>query len=97
MREAIELYLETLSPEERDGLLSQEILTTAVQANAKAAALDGRRSRTRAAGSRLYPGAIIRQPQSLPKGRAGGGAIPSGFVLHPKIVKQVLEVIEKGR
>jgi predicted RNase H-like HicB family nuclease len=34
IREAIELYLETLSPEERDGLLSQEILTTAVEANA---------------------------------------------------------------
>lgn len=34
IREAIELYLETLAPEERDGLLSQEILTTAIDVNA---------------------------------------------------------------
>jgi predicted RNase H-like HicB family nuclease len=34
IREAIELYLETLPPEERDALLSQEILTTAVEVNA---------------------------------------------------------------
>ncbi len=34
IREAIELYLETLPPEERDVLLSQEILTTAVEVNA---------------------------------------------------------------
>ncbi len=34
IREAIELYLETLPPEERDLLLSQEILTTAVEVNA---------------------------------------------------------------
>jgi predicted RNase H-like HicB family nuclease len=34
IREAIELYLETLPPEERDGLLSQEILTTAIEVNA---------------------------------------------------------------
>jgi predicted RNase H-like HicB family nuclease len=31
IREAIELYLETLPPEERDVLLSQEILTTAME------------------------------------------------------------------
>ena len=34
IREAIELYLETLPEEERDALLSQEILTTAVEVNA---------------------------------------------------------------
>mgnify|MGYP000358806149 FL=1 len=34
IREAIELYLETLPPDERDVLLSQEILTTAVEVNA---------------------------------------------------------------
>lgn len=34
IREAIELYLETLPPEERDVLLSQEILTTAIEVNA---------------------------------------------------------------
>ena len=34
IREAIELYLETLLPDERDVLLSQEILTTAIEANA---------------------------------------------------------------
>lgn len=34
IREAIELYLESLSSEERDALLSQEILTTAVEVNA---------------------------------------------------------------
>ena len=34
IREAIELYVETLPPEERDVLLSQEILTTAVEVNA---------------------------------------------------------------
>lgn len=34
IREAIELYLETLPPDERDVLLSREILTTAVEVNA---------------------------------------------------------------
>jgi predicted RNase H-like HicB family nuclease len=34
IKEAIELYLETLSVDERDGLLSHEILTTAVEVNA---------------------------------------------------------------
>jgi predicted RNase H-like HicB family nuclease len=34
IREAIELYLETLPPDERDELLSHEILTTAVEVNA---------------------------------------------------------------
>jgi len=34
IREAIELYLETLPPGERDVLLSQEILTTAIEVNA---------------------------------------------------------------
>jgi predicted RNase H-like HicB family nuclease len=33
IREAIELYLETLSEEERGELLSREILTTAVEVN----------------------------------------------------------------
>jgi predicted RNase H-like HicB family nuclease len=34
IKEAIELYLETLPAEERDLLLSQEILTTTVEVNA---------------------------------------------------------------
>lgn len=34
IREAIELYLETLPPEERAHQLSQEILTTTVEVNA---------------------------------------------------------------
>jgi predicted RNase H-like HicB family nuclease len=34
IREAIELYLETLSDDERDALLSQEILTTSVEVHA---------------------------------------------------------------
>jgi predicted RNase H-like HicB family nuclease len=34
IKEAIELYLETLPAEERDLLLSREILTTAVEVNA---------------------------------------------------------------
>jgi predicted RNase H-like HicB family nuclease len=34
IREATELYLETLPPDERDVLLSQEILTTAIEVNA---------------------------------------------------------------
>jgi predicted RNase H-like HicB family nuclease len=34
IREAIELYVETLPPEERDVLLSQEILMTAIEVNA---------------------------------------------------------------
>ncbi|MCS6910479.1 MAG: type II toxin-antitoxin system HicB family antitoxin [Anaerolineales bacterium] len=34
IREAIELYVETLPPEERDVLLSQEILTTAIEVDA---------------------------------------------------------------
>jgi predicted RNase H-like HicB family nuclease len=34
IREAIELYLETLPGEERDALLSREILTTTVEVNA---------------------------------------------------------------
>jgi predicted RNase H-like HicB family nuclease len=34
IKEAIELYLETLPPAERDALLSREILTTAVEVNA---------------------------------------------------------------
>jgi predicted RNase H-like HicB family nuclease len=34
IKEAIELYLETLPANERDGLLSREILTTAVQLDA---------------------------------------------------------------
>ncbi|MDE3167937.1 MAG: type II toxin-antitoxin system HicB family antitoxin [Acidobacteriota bacterium] len=34
IREAIELYLETLPHEERDVLLSREILTTTVEVNA---------------------------------------------------------------
>ncbi len=33
IREAVELYLETLSPEERRTYLSQEILTTSVEIN----------------------------------------------------------------
>jgi predicted RNase H-like HicB family nuclease len=33
IREAIELYLETLAPEERDVLLSREILSTSVEGN----------------------------------------------------------------
>jgi predicted DNA-binding protein len=33
-REAIELYLETLPDEERDALLSREILTTSVEVRA---------------------------------------------------------------
>ena len=35
IKEAIELYLETLPADERDLLLSSEILTTAVEVNAK--------------------------------------------------------------
>lgn len=34
IKEAIELYLETLPPSERSVLLSREILTTAVEVNA---------------------------------------------------------------
>jgi len=34
IKEAIELYLETVPADERDALLSQEILTTAVEVNA---------------------------------------------------------------
>ena len=34
IKEAIELYLETLSVDERDILLSREILTTSVEVNA---------------------------------------------------------------
>jgi predicted RNase H-like HicB family nuclease len=34
IREAIELYLETLSDDERDTLLSREILTTTVEVHA---------------------------------------------------------------
>ena len=34
IKEAIELYLETVSEEERNGLLSREILTTSVEVNA---------------------------------------------------------------
>jgi predicted RNase H-like HicB family nuclease len=34
IKEAAELYLETLPPDERDMLLSREILTTAVEVNA---------------------------------------------------------------
>jgi predicted RNase H-like HicB family nuclease len=33
IKEAIELYLETLSPEERDAYLSKEILTSSVEVN----------------------------------------------------------------
>jgi predicted RNase H-like HicB family nuclease len=33
IKEAIELYLETLSPEERDAYLSKEILTTSIEVN----------------------------------------------------------------
>ncbi len=33
IKEAIELYLETVPPDERDGLLSREVLTTAVEVN----------------------------------------------------------------
>ena len=45
IREAIELYLETLTEEERSVALSQEILTTAVEVHAQAASLDGLRGR----------------------------------------------------
>jgi len=31
IKEAIQLYLETLTPEERDGYLSKEILTTSLE------------------------------------------------------------------
>ena len=41
IKEAIELYLETLPENERDMLLSREILTTSVEVNALTAALDG--------------------------------------------------------
>ena len=49
-REAVELYLETLSPEERSECLSKEILTTAIEVpNAQTASHAGRRSRGPAA------------------------------------------------
>jgi predicted RNase H-like HicB family nuclease len=47
IKEAIELYLETLSDDERDLALSREILTTAVQVDAQAPALDRPGCRTR--------------------------------------------------
>jgi predicted RNase H-like HicB family nuclease len=34
IREAVELFLETLTPEERSEALSREVLTTAVEVNA---------------------------------------------------------------
>jgi predicted RNase H-like HicB family nuclease len=34
IKEAVELYLETLPADERDVLLSREILTTAIEVNA---------------------------------------------------------------
>jgi predicted RNase H-like HicB family nuclease len=34
IREAVELYLETVSADERDQLLSKEILTTSIEVNA---------------------------------------------------------------
>jgi predicted RNase H-like HicB family nuclease len=33
IKEAIELYLETLEPDEREALLTREVLTTAVEVN----------------------------------------------------------------
>src|ERR1700693_6222046 len=46
IKEAIELYLETLSVDERDILLSREILTTSVEVNASSASVDCHRRGT---------------------------------------------------
>ncbi len=53
IKEAIELYLETLPTAERGALLSRKILTTSVEVNAYAAQMDGGGRRTGASGSRL--------------------------------------------
>jgi uncharacterized protein (DUF433 family) len=45
IRELAELYLETLSIDERDTLLSREILTTVVEVNASTTVADRRRGR----------------------------------------------------
>lgn len=50
IEEDIELCLETLPDDERDFLLSREILTTAVGVNAQAPPVDGSRSRASVAG-----------------------------------------------
>jgi predicted RNase H-like HicB family nuclease len=65
IREAIELYLETLPPEERDDLLSQEILTTAIEVNAKTSPVGGCGSVTRPPGSWLSALAVKRMPPHL--------------------------------
>lgn len=43
IKEAIELYLETLTSDERNLLLSREILPTSVEVNAKTAAVERER------------------------------------------------------
>ena len=45
IREAIELYLETLTEDERQSALSQQILSTAVEVHAWVAAVERRRGR----------------------------------------------------
>jgi predicted RNase H-like HicB family nuclease len=53
IREAIELFLETLTDEERSAALSQEILTTSIEVHAYGAALNRGGCRSDALESRL--------------------------------------------
>jgi hypothetical protein len=53
IKEAVELYLETLPAGERDVLLSREILTTAVEVNAQTAVMECRPGREGVAARRV--------------------------------------------
>src|ERR1035441_814707 len=77
IREAIELYLETLTDEERSAALSREILTTAIEVHAYAAALNRGGGRSDALENRLRLVAVQGQSSDLRKRPPpGGGSIP---------------------
>lgn len=74
IKEAIELYLETLPAEERDVLLSREILTTAVEVNAYATEVDDGQGSARSAGSRLRTPSLKGQSPNLRQGPTQGNS-----------------------
>jgi predicted RNase H-like HicB family nuclease len=88
IKEAIELYLETLPEDERDFLLSREILTTSVEVNGRA----GRRQTPS-----LRAVALERQSPEFRTWFLAEIPFHGGAMLHPKIVKQAWEQIEAAK
>jgi predicted RNase H-like HicB family nuclease len=100
IKEAIELFLETLPADEGDVLLSREILTTSVEVKPRLprwTALDTERAlldRTCIACRRVRLAPIKGSHRMFGNGNLRVTVpVHRGAALHPKIVKQVLQTI----